>query len=261
MDEAEYRADQSRYFADPAAPQDTLHPGAAGAHCRNIRLALMRLGFDENFRHEPLNDAFTHEVSGELKRLQAERGHTSVDGLCGPGTRALLVNSLLNHAADQDRGVDPFARMTDPERRAEGAAFISYAREDRAHVERYAEVIGQWAYTAWYDAGISGGEKFSDTLMQRIRQAYLVLIFETPRSIASTWVRREVEFAAKQRVRILPIEIEPVSPKQPLAKLLSHHHRIGPAPHALAAPEARNYRAALKQALREAHRAATAGGH
>lgn len=256
MDQAEYRADRARYFADAAAPQGTLHPGAVGAHCRNIRLALMRLGFDEGFRHEPLDDVFTHAVSSELKRLQAERGHTSVDGLCGPGTRVLLVNTLLDHLKEQDRGVDPFARMTDPECRAEGATFISYAREDRVHVERYAELISQWGYMAWYDAGISGGEKFSDTLMQRIREAYLVLVFETPRSMASAWVRREVEYAAKQRVRILPIEIEPVSEKNPLAKRLSQHHRIGPAPQSLPAADAANYRAALKQALRDAHRAA-----
>lgn len=254
MDEADLRADRARYFADPTAAQSTLHPGAAGAHCRNIRLALMRLGFDESFRHEPLSDAFSHEVSSDLKRLQAARGHTSVDGLCGPGTRALLVNTLLDHVAHEDRGVDPFARMADPERRAEGAAFISYAREDRAYVERFAKLIGQWGYTTWYDAGISGGEKFSDTLMQRIRQAYLVLVFETPRSMASAWVRREVEFAAKQGVRILPIEIEPVSDKNPLAKLLSRHHRLGPTPQTLSAPDAGHYRTLLKQALRDAHR-------
>jgi len=254
VDEAELRADQARYFADPAAPHSTIHPGAAGAHCRNIRLALMRLGFDESFGSEPLDDSFTHDVSSALKRFQAARGHTSVDGLCGPGTRALLVNTLLDHVAEQDGRVDPFARMIDPERRAEGAAFISYAREDRAHVERFAELIRQWGYNPWYDVGINGGEKFSDTLMLRIEEAYLVIVFETPRSVTSEWVLREVEFAAAQSVRVLPIEVEPVSGEAPLSRLLSRYHRIGPAPETLSAPETRSYRMTLKQALRDAHR-------
>jgi len=247
----EQTADKARFFANPASPREAVRPGAQGDHCRNIQLALMRLGFDENFRHLPLSDRFTADVSAELKRFQAARSHTSVDGLCGPGTRKILVAALTEQVHGQD--IDPFTRMVDPEHRANGLAFLSYARADRPHVERFAKAIQQWGYHAWYDASISGGEKFSDTLMERIKGAYLVLVFETPAAVQSRWVRKEVEYAAKQSVRILPIEIAEVGKKHPLSKVLSNHHRLGASPIDLTAPAAADYRAALRQALREAH--------
>ncbi|MBA3068351.1 MAG: TIR domain-containing protein [Hyphomonas sp.] len=254
MTDPEFLADRIRYFADPAAPQGTLNPGARGDHCRNIQLALMILGFDENARHEPLGDQFTPNISADLKRFQAARGHTSIDGLCGPGTRALLVNTLLERAEAKAAGFDPFARMQDPERRAEGSAFISYARAGRHEVARLCRLTQSWGYDAWYDADISGGERFSQTLMQRIEAAYLVLVFETAAAVTSEWVRRELECAEAAGKRILPIEIEPVGTDHALAGILMSHHRIGPAPADLEAPGSAAYRAALRQAFRDAHR-------
>jgi hypothetical protein len=256
LDDAERRADLTRYFADPMQADRVLRPGCRGDHCQNIRLALGRLGFDESLRSQPFTDEFDDAVSNDLKRLQVHFSHTSVDGLCGPGTRALLVNALLDRVAERNRNV-PFARMVDPERRGDGSVFVSYARADRAHVERFADLIRQWGYAIWYDAGIAGGERFSATLMERIEKAYLVLAFETVTAMKSEWVRKEVEYAAKRGVRILPIEIESVGTKHPLTKVLHAHHRLGLVPPDMNTPDAKTYRAELKQALTEAHRERT----
>ncbi len=253
MHDAEWRADLERYFADPSAPQTALQPGARGEQCRNVRLALMRLGFDEKSRYAPAADTFDDAVSLDLKRFQAAKSHTSIDGLCGPGTRKLLVSGLVDELKTPDAVKSLFKRMRDPEHREEGEAFISYARDDRKHVEAYTPLIAEWGYRAWYDREISGGEKFSNTLMQRIAAAYLVLVFVTPRSMKSEWVRKEVEHADKSSVRILAIEVEPVT-AHPLSALLSTYHLLGPAPADPRTSAAAPYRSGLKQAFRDAHR-------
>jgi hypothetical protein len=254
MEEAERLADWERYFADPKAPTSPLRPGAKGDQCRNIRLALMRLGYDDSFQYEPLSDVFDDAVSAELKRLQGDRTHTSVDGLCGPRTRHLLVKALTDHVQSTGTDIDPFARMVDPERRGEGYVFVSYAREDRAYVEALASLIREWEYVAWFDAHISGAEKFSKTLMKRIEKAYLLLLVETPQAIESEWVRAEVEHADRLGVRILSFEAEPIPKRNRLCKILQSHHRLGPAPASLTVPSAKAYRDALKQAVRDAHK-------
>ena len=253
VDDVEGLEDRERYFADPTSPALALLPGAQGHHCRNIRLALIRLGYRESFRYAPLTDVFDDAVSAELMQLQADRGHTSVDGLCGPGTRRLLVKALIDHVRSEGTGVDPFARMVDPERRGEGKAFVSHAHEDRTYVEALVSLIGQWGYVAWFDAHLSGAEKFSETLMLRIESAYLLIVFETPHAVRSKWVYREVEYAHRRSVPILSIENIPIAEPNALSKILDSYHRLGAAPKNLTAPSAKAYRAALKQAARHAH--------
>jgi hypothetical protein len=253
IDEAELLADRLRYFADPQAPAAVLHPGAKGEHCRNIRLALMRLGCDEAFRFAPPSDSFDEAVSAGLRQLQSSRGHSSVDGLCGPGTRRLLVAALAEQARAEGGNVDPFARMSDPEHRASGSVFISYARVDRAWCEALAALVSAWGYAAWFDVSLSGGERFSQTLMARIDDAYLVLVVETPQAIASEWVTKEVEHAYASGVRILAVEAEPVPAAHSLSDILMNHHRLGAAPADLASPAAKPYREQLKQAVSAAH--------
>lgn len=254
MQESEMRAELERFFGDPSVPrQAALRPGVRSDACFNIRLALERLGYADDLATTPLTDEFTQELSASLKRAQTALDHTSTDGQCGPKTRALLVGALRDHMAEQAREFDPFARMIDPERRHEGQAFVSYAREDRAYVETLVRYLTALGYQVWYDADMAGGEKFSDTLMSRIAGSYLLLAVESPHAVKSDWVYREVQYADQCGVRILPIELGRADGMTPLSELLSAHHRIGPAPSDLAADGARAYREDLRKALKEAH--------
>lgn len=254
MDEDEIRTELERFFADPLAlPREPLRPGARGDACFNIRLALEHLGHAGDLADTPLTDEFTHVLSTALKRAQIALNHTSKDGQCGPKTRRLLVNALRDHVAEQSREFDPFARMLDPERRNEGQAFVSYAREDRHYVDALVQFLAALGYQVWYDADMPGGEKFGETILPRIASAYLVLAVESPRAAKSNWVYREVEHADRCGVRILPVELQSIDVADPLAVLLSAHNRIGKAAIDLAAAEALAYRGKLRKAIREAH--------
>nr|WP_281719640.1 toll/interleukin-1 receptor domain-containing protein [Nitrosomonas nitrosa] len=254
----ERRHDLARFFADPANPEAVLLPGAEGDHCRNIRLALERLEYGAPFAHLPLSDVFDDNASQALKHLQGDRKHSSVDGQCGPRSRLLLVDALLEQAAANGGDVDPFARMMDPERRGDGEIFASYTHADEAHLQRFADLIRGWGYSLWYDEGLAGGEKFSNTLMKRIEHAYLVLALESPAAAQSTWVLKEVAHADSHGVRILAIELAPAG-VSPLGTILDNHHRIGMAPDKIDSDAAALYRGKLRRAIRAAH-AARHGG-
>ncbi len=254
----ERRHDLARFFADPANPNAILLPGAEGDHCRNIRLALERLEYGAPFAHLPLSDVFDDDASQALKRLQGDRKHSSIDGQCGPRSRLLLVDALLEQAAANGGGVDPFARMMDPERRSDGEIFASYSHADEAHLRRFAELVRGWGYSLWYDEGLAGGEKFSNTLMKRIEHAYFVLALESPAAAQSEWVLKEVTHANSHGVRILAIELAPVG-ESLLKTALNSHHRIGAAPEEIDSDAAALYRGKLRQAVRAAHAARDVG--
>lgn len=255
MDEAERRQEFERYFADPQAPKDrTLRPGAHGAWVVNLGLALSRLDYDRGFHDDLFNDVFDEKLSAELKRLQQDLKHSSDDGQCGPRTRKLLVNALFEL---EGMGVDfsPFDRMTDPERRAEGEAFMSYAREDAAAVEAHATLLRAWGYSPWYDVEMPIGEKYANTLLARIKRSYALIAFESPHAIDSRWVKKEIEYADANDVPILTIELTAVGKAHPLAKILYAHNRFKhPAPSNIFAPEAKTYRGKLHEAIAAAHK-------
>lgn len=57
-----------------------------------------------------------------------------------------------------------FGRWSDPERRREGHAFISYARDDLANMLPFVELMREWGYTIWLDDNLTAGSKWSEEL-------------------------------------------------------------------------------------------------
>ena len=77
-----------QYFVDPGSGDPVLRPGATGPTVRNLRLAMMLLGY---LRPSHL---FDNELSDAGRQFQMANGHQARDGLVGPGTRALHEFSI-----------------------------------------------------------------------------------------------------------------------------------------------------------------------
>ena len=85
--------------------------------------------------------------------------------------------------------------------------FISYAREDRASVERLAERLQAAGWTVWWDTSLRAGELFADAIERRIDAARIVLVLWSGHSAASQWVKAEA-MAAQQQGKLLPVTVE-----------------------------------------------------
>ena len=91
--------------------------------------------------------------------------------------------------------------------------FISYSRDDRSFVEKLHESIKLTERDAWVDySDIPKGEKFWDEITQGINGADTFVFIMSPSSVEKAsregddaWCRREIEYAAEQNKRIIPI--------------------------------------------------------
>lgn len=97
-------AKYGRFFRDLAAKDDILRPPADCIGCENLRMALRTLGYEAGFGSE-----FDSRLQDAVLRFQRDQRHQSQDGVCGAGTRNLLVQTLLERGTLQifDRMVEP----------------------------------------------------------------------------------------------------------------------------------------------------------
>lgn len=206
-----------RFFRDPT--HDVLGPGCAGIACANLRQALARLGFGGDA--PDFSDRYDDSLAQAVFTLQTRFGHSSRDGLCGPGTRALLARVM-----NTDAHRTAFRRWPDPERRNEGHAFVSYAHDDMARVKPFIALMEEWGYRIWFDGNLTAGSRWSDALEQQVTSAWLVIVFVSHVSVQSQWVLREATAANAAHRRIMPVLIDPVPADHLLATSLSPHQYL-----------------------------------
>ncbi|MEQ1610317.1 MAG: hypothetical protein ABL956_15325 [Hyphomonadaceae bacterium] len=92
-----------RYFLDPATP--VLSVGASGIACANLRQALGRLRFAP--AGPDFSDRYDEALAEAVFKLQQHHHHTSHDGKCGPGTRALLATCYPRRSIARPSGAGP----------------------------------------------------------------------------------------------------------------------------------------------------------
>ena len=90
--------------------------------------------------------------------------------------------------------------------------FLSYAREDRAAVERLAEALGVAGVAVWWDRNLTGGVDFSRELERRLDQAKAIVVAWSKSSVESMWVSDEAN-VGREKGNLVPIVIDPVLPK------------------------------------------------
>lgn len=96
--------------------------------------------------------------------------------------------------------------------------FISYAREDKRHAEMLARTFRAERWSVWWDETLRAGTAFDDVIERELAAARCVVVLWSKHSIASRWVRAEVEDAANRCI-LVPVLVEAVVPPLSLRQI------------------------------------------
>jgi len=84
--------------------------------------------------------------------------------------------------------------------------FLSYSRGDWQFTSWLSSVLEAAGHRTWLDErGISGGADWRGSITSAIDAAKAVVVVVSPEALASTWVRREIEYAEHMRIPIVPV--------------------------------------------------------
>ena len=85
--------------------------------------------------------------------------------------------------------------------------FISYARQDAAVAQRFADAFGEAGLDVWWDASLQAGELFDMRIEAAIKSAKAVVVIWSEQSVRSRWVRAEATLADRLKT-LLPARID-----------------------------------------------------
>nr|MDO8114042.1 toll/interleukin-1 receptor domain-containing protein [Candidatus Sigynarchaeota archaeon] len=77
--------------------------------------------------------------------------------------------------------------------------FVSYAHKDEADVYQEIKDLHEKGYRIWYDNGIRHGDRWLQTIITKIEQCHLFLIFFTKAAMESDYVLDEINWALGQK--------------------------------------------------------------
>ena len=90
-------------------------------------------------------------------------------------------------------------------------AFISYARDDLEHVRPVLKGLREGGIELWVDVDhVAPGDEFPKEIGEALRRADVVIVFLSPTSVTRPWVLREIGYASRRELRVIPVEVEPV---------------------------------------------------
>jgi hypothetical protein len=178
----------ARFFQNPGQPSDSvLRVGSTGLACRNVRIALRYLGFDLCE-----SDIYDEKVSECIRRLQERERHKNIDDLTGPGTRALIVRTLMRESGERI-----FSLMTFPKGDPFPLVFVSYAREDRRVAEDVVNFLVGEGVEVWVDyRNLQPGQKWALAIQKAIPAARYFLALISKYTLSKKgYVQKEVKTA------------------------------------------------------------------
>ena len=87
--------------------------------------------------------------------------------------------------------------------------FISYSRKDFKVVSKIAKKVSDAGYSVWMDVdGIESGDEFKSKIAFAIKNSKLFLFFSSQASNKSEWTVKEVNYAIKKKIPIIPIRLD-----------------------------------------------------
>jgi DNA-binding beta-propeller fold protein YncE len=87
--------------------------------------------------------------------------------------------------------------------------FVSYARENKPHVDQLVEHLRTMGYDTWVDAALRGGQDWWDEILDRIADTDVVIAIYSSAVLNSTACGREFEWAAALGKPVIPVAVEP----------------------------------------------------
>src|SRR5689334_644062 len=92
-------------------------------------------------------------------------------------------------------------------------AFISYSRRDANGAQAVRAAMEAVGVRCWIDTrDVDAGENFLAEIGEAISSAKVLVLILSSHSNVSDYVRREVQFATQQGIRIIPLRVEAVEP-------------------------------------------------
>jgi hypothetical protein len=145
-----------------------------------------------------------------------------VDTTVGARTGRVDFAGDLDAAAEGENAPPPFPAFlgTDP------YVFVSYAHKDRPVVYPEITELHRRGYRIWYDEGIAPGVSWTKQLADAIERSVCVLLFVSPRLIASRHCLDEIFFAIECGKPVVAVYLEKTDLPKELAFLLGRQQAI-----------------------------------
>jgi hypothetical protein len=189
---------------------DTCHAGAFFNNNRGIPnglYAITSCGADELCGDTPEGGAFSLALCAGLRHSDAD---TDGDGLVSIDELHAYVKQKLQadgHIGTPQKWVwnvpGPIFITAVPRH-----VFLSYAREDASEADRLARALETEGLATWIDReGIQSGS-WKERVTEGLNHARALVVLLTSTSFASAAVRKEMAFAAKKNVPIIPVQFE-----------------------------------------------------
>jgi adenylate cyclase len=103
--------------------------------------------------------------------------------------------------------------------------FLSYAREDVDTARHLAQAIGARGHDVWWDRHLHGGSRFAAEIDRALKNAEVVVVLWSERSVESAWVQDEAA-EGRDSGRLVPVSLG--SAKPPLGFRQFHTIDLGP---------------------------------
>ena len=105
-------------------------------------------------------------------------------------------------------------------------SFISYAHADKVSVFNAMRKLHQRGANIWYDEGIKPAGEWVEEIANAIKGSSLFIVFISPRSVDSRYVRSEVGYALSENKEILTVFVEETTLPAGLALCLQQFQSI-----------------------------------
>ena len=187
---------------------DGCHSGAFFHNNRGIPdglIAMTSCSPEELSYDTPDGGAFTQSLLRALADPAADRdqdGQITVDEAYDYVRRDLLASDYANHAQKWVWNLPESIVLV----RASARIFLSYSRSNGKEAKTLGDSLQNLGITVWQDvSGIPGGAQWRDSLVEALGKSDLLVFLMTEDSLASKWVRRELEFADGKGIPIVPV--------------------------------------------------------
>lgn len=107
--------------------------------------------------------------------------------------------------------------------------FLSYSQRDREWATALAERLGSEGFAVWdAETELFPGDNFASKIAEALESADAMIVLVSPESLASEWVRHEIDFAlgsSRLSGRLIPVIVRPTDK---LPWILQKLKTIGP---------------------------------
>ncbi|TAT93009.1 toll/interleukin-1 receptor domain-containing protein [Rhizobium ruizarguesonis] len=229
---AEHNQIADSYPSTSYIVSEVANAGADGAQWLDMQLRRLRSNCDWRFPELLSEPDGGHSIAIDFDAAHLDQNEAAYEIANAAATSTVLTDLLAwwptgvcTSLSDMsDLRSERIAASTTPIVSAkdnEDFFFISYARRDSQAVTPLLQGFVAAGLSIWADTGIEAGSQWVETLENRLERCIGVLLFVSPASMNSAYVRSEITFAYISEKKVFPIFLEETSLPPGLRIILS----------------------------------------